>query len=161
MTKNVFWQEGKIASAERAISNGHKACCLCLTGLSGSGKSTIARELEYILFKSGINTYVLDGDNVRHGLNQDLGFEPAERKENIRRIAEVSRLFVDSGMVVITAFISPYKNEREFAKSIVSEEKFIEVFVDCNIAICEKRDPKGLYQKARAICLLYSTSKKS
>lgn len=149
MSSNVFWHEGKINISDREKSNGHKAGCLWLTGLSGSGKSTIAGELEHLLFKSGVKAYILDGDNVRHGLNKDLGFTAEDRKENIRRIAEVAKLFVDSGTLVITAFISPYRNERKYARDIIGE-RFVEVFVDCNIKVCEERDPKGLYKKARA-----------
>jgi bifunctional enzyme CysN/CysC len=119
------------------------------TGLSGSGKSTLANQLEVELYKQGKHTYLLDGDNIRQGLNKDLGFTDADRIENIRRIAEVAKLMMDAGLIVITAFISPFKREREMARQLIEEENFIEVFVDTPLEICEQRDPKGLYKKAR------------
>jgi adenylylsulfate kinase len=126
-----------------------KPCVLWFTGLSGSGKSTIANAVELELFKKGRKTYLLDGDNVRHGLNKDLGFSEQDRIENIRRIGEVAKLFVDSGLIVLTAFISPFKSDRQIARSLVKYDEFIEVFIDTPLEVCEQRDPKGLYKKAR------------
>ena len=123
---------------------------LWFTGLSSSGKSTLAHEVANALHQRGRLTYVLDGDNIRHGLNNNLGFSPEDREENIRRIGEVSKLFADSGVIVMTAFISPYRDDREKARALVEDGRFIEVFVDCPLAVCEERDPKGLYKKARA-----------
>ena len=147
---NVHWHEGQISPEEREQLLGQKGSVLWLTGLSGSGKSTIARKLEYDLIQEGKLAYVLDGDNIRHGLNQDLGFSPQDREENIRRIAEVSRLFQDMGAIVITAFISPYQKDRDIARSLVPQGRFWEVFVQAPVSVCEERDPKGLYKKARA-----------
>ena len=149
-TPHIVWHEATISKADRQQKLGHKSAILWFTGLSGAGKSTIANALEHRLHAAGIHTYLLDGDNIRHGLNRDLGFSPADRSENIRRIAEVARLFVDAGTIVLTAFISPYRADRELARSLVEKGEFIEVFVDCALATCEQRDPKGLYQKARA-----------
>jgi adenylylsulfate kinase len=146
---NLFWFKTKVIMQKREELNGHKSLCVWLTGLSGSGKSTIANELEYMLHQKGIRTYLLDGDNVRHGLNRDLGFEDKDRKENIRRVGEAAKLFVDAGIVVITSFISPFKEDRELIREKFPENKFIEVFVDCDLDTCEKRDPKELYKKAR------------
>lgn len=147
--KNLHFHEKTVTTQEKAQKNGHNPCVVWLTGLSGSGKSTIANELEKKLFSMGVQTHVLDGDNVRQGLNRDLGFLPHERKENIRRIGEVANLFAQSGTVVITAFISPYDEDREAARASCSE-RFLVVHVDADLATCEKRDPKGLYKKARA-----------
>jgi bifunctional enzyme CysN/CysC len=149
---NIFWSEGVVTDRHRAIRNGHKGAVVWLTGLSGSGKSTIAHELERELFNRNMHTYVLDGDNVRHGLNSNLGFSPEDRVENIRRVAEVARLMADSGVIVVTAFISPYRVDRRRAREIALEggSDFIEVFVDAPIEVCEQRDPKDLYKKARA-----------
>ena len=147
---NVHWHEGQISPEEREQLLGQKGSVLWLTGLSGSGKSTIARKLEYDLIQEGKLAYVLDGDNIRHGLNQDMGFSPQDREENIRRIAEVSRLFQDMGAIVITAFISPYQKDRDIARSLVPQGRFWEVFVQAPVSVCEERDPKGLYKKARA-----------
>ena len=147
---NVHWHEGQISPEEREQLLGQKGSVLWLTGLSGSGKSTIARKLEYDLIQEGKLAYVLDGDNIRHGLNQDLGFSPQDREENIRRIAEVSRLFQDMGAIVITAFISPYQKDRDIARSLVPQGRFWEVFIQAPVSVCEERDPKGLYKKARA-----------
>ena len=119
-------------------------------GLSGSGKSTLANEIEQMLHEEGIRTYLLDGDNIRHGLNKDLGFEGKDRRENIRRVGEIAKLFVDAGIVVITSFISPFKDDREMIRKSFPENKFVEVFVDCDLTTCEERDPKNLYKKARA-----------
>jgi bifunctional enzyme CysN/CysC len=151
-SKNIFWTEGKITARERAIRAGHRGAVIWLTGLSGAGKSTIAQSLERDLFHRGVNTYVLDGDNIRHGLNSNLGFSPDDRVENIRRVSEVARLMADAGTVVITAFISPYRMDRSRAREIALEGNagFFEVFVDAPLEVCEARDPKNLYKKARA-----------
>lgn len=146
---HITWHESGVSPAERAALNGHEAVLLWFTGLSGSGKSTLANAVARTLHDRGVRTYVLDGDNVRHGLNKDLSFAPDDRVENIRRIGEVARLFVDAGLVVMTAFISPYRADRDRARAIVGE-RFIEVHVDADVAVCEARDPKGLYKKARA-----------
>jgi bifunctional enzyme CysN/CysC len=147
---NVHWQALEISRERRAEAMGQKPCCIWFTGLSGSGKSTIANRLERRLFASGRHTYLLDGDNVRHGLNRDLGFTEADRTENIRRVAEVARLMVDAGLVVLVSFISPFRSERQFARSLFGDDEFIEVFVDTPIEECERRDVKGLYAKARS-----------
>ena len=151
-SQNIFWSEGKITAQRRAALNGHRGAVVWLTGLSGAGKSTIARGLEAELFARGMHTYVLDGDNIRHGLNSNLGFSPEDRFENIRRVSEVAKLLADSGAIAITAFISPYREDRHRARAIALEAKmeFIEVFVDAPLAVCEDRDPKDLYKKARA-----------
>lgn len=151
-SKNIFWTEGKITARERAIRTGHQGAVIWLTGLSGAGKSTIAQSLERDLFHRGMHTYVLDGDNIRHGLNSNLGFSPDDRVENIRRVSEVAKLMADAGTVVITAFISPYRMDRRRAREIALEgnAEFIEVFVDAPLEVCEARDPKNLYKKARA-----------
>jgi bifunctional enzyme CysN/CysC len=151
-SKNIFWTEGKITARERAIRIGHRGAVIWLTGLSGAGKSTIAQSLERDLFHRGMHTYVLDGDNIRHGLNSNLGFSPDDRVENIRRVSEVARLMADAGTVVVTAFISPYRMDRRRAREIALEgnAEFIEVFVDAPLEVCEARDPKNLYKKARA-----------
>lgn len=151
MTKatNITWHEAAITKDERRAQNGHGSCVLWFTGLSGSGKSTIANAVSKELYRQGINEYVLDGDNVRHGLNRDLGFSEKDRNENIRRIGEVAKLFVDSGKVVTTAFISPFRADRDQVRIIFEEGDFIEVFVDCPLEECERRDPKQLYAKAR------------
>jgi bifunctional enzyme CysN/CysC len=151
-SKNIFWTEGKITARERAIRTGHRGAVLWLTGLSGAGKSTIAQSLERDLFHRGMHTYVLDGDNIRHGLNLNLGFSPEDRVENIRRVSEVAKLMADAGTVVITAFISPYRMDRRRAREIALEgnAEFIEVFVAAPLEVCEARDPKNLYKKARA-----------
>lgn len=151
-SKNIFWTEGKITSRERASQLGHRGAVVWFTGLSGAGKSTIAQALERELFNRGMHTYVLDGDNIRHGLNSNLGFSPEDRVENIRRVSEVARLMADAGAVAITAFISPYRMDRRRAREIALEgnAEFIEVFIDAPLAVCEARDPKNLYKKARA-----------
>jgi adenylyl-sulfate kinase len=148
-SENISWTRGKISSEERTRQNQHSGCVVWLTGLSGAGKSTIATELERDLFAQGKHAYVLDGDNMRHGLCSDLGFSPEDRKENIRRIGEVAKLFADAGFVCITAFISPYRSDRDLARRIAPEGKFIEVYLNVTVEVCEKRDPKGLYAKAR------------
>jgi adenylylsulfate kinase len=147
---NIVWHPGAVTRADREALNGHRGCIVWLTGLSGSGKSTIAVELEKRLWDRGVRAYVLDGDNVRHGLNKNLGFSPADRTENIRRIGEVAKLFTEAGMVAITAFISPYRADRDQVRALVPSGDFVEVHVDCPLEICEQRDVKGLYQKARA-----------
>jgi bifunctional enzyme CysN/CysC len=149
-SQNIFWSAGKITRDERERRNRHKGAIIWLTGLSGAGKSTVASELERELFVKGLHTYILDGDNIRHGLSANLGFSPEDRTENIRRVAEVARLLMDAGVLVITAFISPYRDDRRLARSLVDDGEFIEVFVDAPLAVCEERDPKGLYKKARA-----------
>ncbi len=146
---NISWQATDVTKAERSELNGQKPCCLWFTGLSGSGKSTIANRLERQLFALGRHTYILDGDNVRHGLNRDLGFSDADRVENIRRAAHAARLMVDAGLMVLAAFISPFRAERRMARELFDEGEFLEVFIDTPLDICEQRDPKGLYQKAR------------
>ncbi|WP_237044098.1 sulfate adenylyltransferase subunit CysN [Aquipseudomonas alcaligenes] len=148
-SQNIHWQAVEVDKAARTRLNGHKPCVIWLTGLSGAGKSTIANLLERRLHAQGVHTYLLDGDNVRHGLNKDLGFTAADRVENIRRIGEVAKLMVDAGLMVVTAFISPFRSERQLARDLVAEGEFIEVFVDTPLAEVEKRDPKGLYKKAR------------
>jgi bifunctional enzyme CysN/CysC len=146
---NVHWQALEVSRESRAQLMGQRPCCVWFTGLSGSGKSTIANRLERRLFAEGRHTYLLDGDNVRHGLNRDLGFTEADRAENIRRVAEVARLMVDAGLVVLVSFISPFRAERRFARSLFNEGEFVEVFVDTPLDECERRDVKGLYAKAR------------
>jgi len=149
MDKNIVWHNHCIAKKDRAKRTGQKPCILWFTGLSGSGKSTIANALECKLYENRNFTYLLDGDNIRHGLNKDLGFDEQDRKENIRRIGEVAKLFVDSGLIVLTAFISPFRSDREFVRNLVEKDEFIEIFIDTPLEICEKRDPKNLYKKAR------------
>jgi len=147
---NIYWSQGKVTAEQRSRRNGHPGCVVWLTGLSGAGKSTIATELERELFNLGKYAYVLDGDNIRHGLCSDLAFSPHDRKENIRRVGEVAKLFADAGVICITAFISPYRSDRDLVREMVHTGQFIEVFVNAPIEICEQRDPKGLYVKARA-----------
>ena len=151
-SQNIFWTEGKITARARALRSGHRGAVVWFTGLSGAGKSTLAQALERDLFHRGMHTYVLDGDNIRHGLNSNLGFSPEDRVENIRRVSEVAKLMADAGAVVITAFISPYRMDRRRAREIALEgnAEFIEVFVDAPLEVCEARDPKNLYKKARA-----------
>lgn len=149
-SKNISWTRGKVTTDDRARQNQHSGCVVWLTGLSAAGKSTIATELERELFSQGKHAFVLDGDNMRHGLCADLAFSPEDRKENIRRIGEVARLFVEAGFVCITAFISPYRSDRDLARRIAPEGKFIEVFLNAPVEVCAQRDPKGLYAKARA-----------
>jgi adenylylsulfate kinase len=147
--KNIVWHDHRVTKSERRKLNKHKSCVVWFTGLPASGKSTIASEVEHQLHKKGIRTYLLDGDNVRHGLNSNLGFSPQDREENIRRIGEVAKLFVDAGMITFVAFISPYRNDRERARHILEHGEFIEIYVKCPIEVCEQRDPKGQYQKAK------------
>lgn len=148
--ENVVWHSHAVTRAEREQLHGHQGAVLWFTGLSGSGKSTVAGALEQALHQLGVSTYLLDGDNVRHGLCRDLGFSDADRKENIRRVGEVAKLMVDAGLIVLSAFISPHREERQMVRDMVGEGRFIEIFVDTPLAICEARDPKGLYKKARA-----------
>ena len=150
MATNLVWHQHEINKSSRARAKNQKPGVIWLTGLSGSGKSTIANLLEKKLADDGKHTYLLDGDNVRHGLNGDLDFSDKDRVENIRRIGEVSKLFVDAGLIVITAFISPFKGERDYCRNLLGDKEFIEVFIDTPLEECEKRDPKGLYQKARS-----------
>ena len=147
---NLIWAEGYITREQWQQRNGHKSGVLWFTGLSGSGKSTLARALQHRLFGLGNQITVLDGDNVRHGLNSDLGFSPEDRKENLRRVSEVAGLFRDNGFIVITAFISPYKTERRMARERIGASDFFEVYVKADLEACKQRDPKGLYQKALA-----------
>jgi adenylylsulfate kinase len=147
---NLTWHIGEVDKDARSAAHGHRGAVLWFTGLSGSGKSTIGHRVERMLIDRGAFAYVLDGDNVRHGLNSDLGFAPEDRVENIRRIGEVSKLFADAGALVVSAFISPYRKDRDRIRSLVPEGEFVEVFVDTPLEICEARDPKGLYKKARA-----------
>jgi adenylylsulfate kinase len=148
-TTNIFPQEYHLSKPDRQRMKGHGSCIVWFTGLSGSGKSTIANAVEQRLYEKGIHTYVLDGDNIRHGLNSNIGFTAEDRKENIRRIGEVAKLFVDAGIVVLTAFISPYRDDRSRVRSLVQQREFLEIFVNCSLETCEKRDVKGLYKKAR------------
>ena len=148
--ENLTWHIGEVDRKARAAAHGHRGAVLWFTGLSGSGKSTIGHRVERMLIERGAFAYVLDGDNVRHGLNSDLGFAPEDRVENIRRIGEVARLFADAGGLVLSAFISPYRNDRDRVRALMGAGEFIEVFVDTPLEICEARDPKGLYKKARA-----------
>jgi adenylylsulfate kinase len=151
MTKvnNITWHQSTVSKRDRQLINGHKSCVLWFTGLSGSGKSTLANAVDHELYKQGISSYVLDGDNIRHGLNKDLSFGNNDRKENIRRIGEVAKLFVDSGLIVSSAFISPFREDRVLVRSMFEQQEFIEIFLNCPIQVCESRDPKGLYKKAR------------
>ncbi len=145
----IVWHKGKTDREKRSHLNGHGASLIWLTGLSGAGKSTTAFALDEFLYHKGIRSYVLDGDNIRHGLNRDLGFSPQDRSENIRRVAEVGKLLVDAGIVTITSLISPYRKDRDLARALFDPGHFVEVYVKCPLSVCEERDPKGLYQKAR------------
>ena len=149
MSSNIVWHEASILKEARREKNGHQSFILWFTGLSASGKSSVANAVAAKLFEQQKQAYVLDGDNIRHGLNNDLGFDETSRKENIRRIGEVAKLFVDSGQIVLTAFISPYQADRDTVRALVKTGEFIEVFVRCSLEECERRDPKGLYKKAR------------
>lgn len=147
---NITWHEGAVSREERQKLTQQKPAVIWLTGLSACGKSTIAMALEQVLIQRGRLAYVLDGDNIRHGLNKNLGFSPEDRTENIRRIGEVSKLFVDAGLIVISSFISPYQADRQLARELVKDGEFIEIFVDAPVEVCAERDPKGLYKKALA-----------
>ncbi len=147
---NLTWHETTVTKQDREELLNQKGCVVWFTGLSGSGKSTLANAVAHQLHERNHHTYVLDGDNVRHGLNKNLGFSPEDREENIRRVGEVAKLFVDAGTIVMTAFISPYRTDRNQARELIEENRFVEVFVECPLNICEERDPKGLYKKARS-----------
>lgn len=149
-SQDIHWSDGLVRREDRERLNGHRGVVLWLTGLSASGKSTLARALESVLFTRGCQVFVLDGDNVRHGLNRDLGFSPEDRTENIRRIGEVAKLFAEFGSIVITAFISPYREDRDAVRGLMAADDFFEVYTECELVECESRDPKGLYKKARA-----------
>jgi adenylylsulfate kinase len=149
MGKNITPHKGKIAKKDRCAMNNHKSVLVWFTGLPGSGKSTISHELEYRISRQNIRTYVLDGDNVRHGLCKDLGFSAVDRRENLRRVGEVAFLFVDAGILTIAAFASPYKADRRMVRQMFAPGDFIEVYLRCDVTVCEERDPKGLYKKAR------------
>ena len=146
---NIYWHDGAITRSDREHLNGHRGFTIWFTGLSASGKSTLAVATEKTLYERGYHTYILDGDNVRHGLNKNLGFSPEDRMENIRRIGETANLFRDCGIINLTAFISPYRKDRQTARALYNDNSFIEVFVDCPLEVCEQRDPKGVYKKAR------------
>jgi len=148
-SENIVWHKSAVKQTDRENRNGHKGFVIWFTGLSGAGKSTLAVEVEKQLFKLGCSTYTLDGDNIRHGLNKNLDFSSKGRIENIRRIGEVAKLFTDAGVIVCTAFISPYKKDRNSVRRLLDKNRFIEVFINCPLKECEKRDPKGLYKKAR------------
>jgi adenylylsulfate kinase len=149
-SSDVVWHQQSVTTEQKSSLKGHKAVLLWYTGLSGSGKSTVANAVEQKLLERGCHSYLLDGDNVRHGLNNDLGFTDEDRIENIRRISEVAKLFVDAGLLVSTAFISPFQKDRDQARALLKDALFLEVFIDTPLAVCESRDPKGLYKKARA-----------
>ncbi|PLS06122.1 adenylyl-sulfate kinase [Bacillus halotolerans] len=146
---NIVWHPAVIQKSDRQSLNGHKSCALWFTGLSGSGKSVLANAVDEKLYHMGIQSYVLDGDNIRYGLNRDLGFRTEDRIENIRRIGEVAKLFVDSGQMILTAFISPFREDRDMVRELFPDGEFLEIYVKCPLQICEQRDPKGLYKKAR------------
>jgi len=146
---NIVWHSHKVTKSQRSALKKQRPCILWFTGLSGSGKSTIANAVEKRLFEMGKHTYLLDGDNIRHGLNRELGFSDEDRAENIRRIGEVAKLFVDSGIIVLSAFISPFRGDRKRVRELVEKGEFVEIFVDVPLEVCEARDPKGLYRKAR------------
>lgn len=149
-SSDVVWHQASVSHDDHVKLNGHKPAVLWFTGLSGSGKSTVANAVDLMLHQHQVKTYVLDGDNVRHGLNGDLGFSDADRVENIRRVSEVAKLFADAGLLVSTAFISPFISDREMVREQLPKDQFIEVFIDTPLEVCESRDPKGLYKKARA-----------
>jgi len=148
-TANIVWHEGHVDRGRRTALLAQKGCLIWLTGLSGSGKSTVAFTLEHALVSRGTLAYVLDGDNIRHGLNADLGFLPEDRSENIRRIGEVGKLFTDCGVITVASFVSPYREDRENVRSLLKEGDFFEVYINAPLSLCEERDPKGLYKKAR------------
>ncbi len=148
--RNIRWHAAAVTAADREAIKGQRGAVLWFTGLSGAGKSTVAALVDHKLHASGRHSYILDGDNLRFGLCQDLGFSPDDRTENIRRLGEVARLFVDAGLLVLVAAISPYRRDRELARARVAPDRFLEIFVDTDLAVCEARDPKGLYRRARA-----------
>ena len=150
MNENIVWHNHHVTQEKRAKLKQQKPCILWFTGLSGSGKSTIANAVEELLYQQKKHTYLLDGDNIRHGLNKSLGFSEVDRVENIRRVGEVSKLFCDSGIIVLSAFISPFRADRNIVRNLSRDGEFIEIFVDTPLEVCEQRDPKGLYKKARA-----------
>ncbi len=150
MADNLHWHDHRVSKEDRNKLNGHKGAVIWFTGLSGSGKSTVANTVDHLLHSKGVHTYVLDGDNIRMGLNKNLGFSPEDRTENIRRIGEVAKVFNDASILTLTAFISPYSADRDAVREILDEGEFIEVYVNASLATCEERDPKGLYKKARA-----------
>ena len=147
---NIVWHNPTVTRKRRQELNGHRSCVLWFTGLSGAGKSTLAHAVEEMLHRQGCRTFVLDGDNVRHGLSSDLGFSDEDRKENIRRIAEAAKLMSEAGVITLTAFISPFREDRALARDLMPEEDFLEIYCKAELATCEARDPKGLYKKARA-----------
>ena len=149
-SSDVVWHSPTVTRVDRERQNGHRACVIWFTGLSGAGKSTLAHALEAALFSRGMRPYVFDGDNVRHGLCGDLGFSPSDRRENLRRIGEMAKLFADAGVVGLAAFISPLREDRELVRRIVGSDNFVEVFVSCPLDVCETRDVKGMYRRARA-----------
>ena len=147
--KNIIYHQASVTRKSRNSLSNHRSTIIWFTGLSGSGKSTLAHVLEEKLYNKGFRTYVLDGDNVRHGLNKNLNFSDVDRIENIRRVAEVSKLMIDAGLITLVSFISPFRSERQMARELMNKEEFIEIFIDTPLDECEKRDPKGLYKKAR------------
>jgi adenylylsulfate kinase len=150
MSKNITFENFSVKRQDREKLNNQKSVCLWFTGLSGSGKSTVANKTEELLLKNGNRTYLLDGDNVRHGLNKDLGFSGEDRTENIRRIGELNNLFVDAGIITLNTFISPFRKDRDLIRKLLPENKFVEIYIKTDLETCEKRDPKGLYKKARS-----------
>ena len=150
VSENITWHTASVSRADREKMNSHKSAVLWFTGLSGAGKSSLAHAVEDRLFKLGCRTYVLDGDNIRHGLCQDLSFSDTDRTENIRRIGEVAKLFVESGVLTLTAFISPFRSDRSTVRELLNDGDFIEIYCKCDLSVCEERDVKGLYKKARA-----------
>ena len=147
---NVTWHDHHVSAEERCKLNGHRGAVLWFTGLSACGKSTVANTVDHLLYSRGVRSYVLDGDNIRMGLNKNLGFSAEDRAENIRRIGEVAKLFANAGILTLTAFISPYREDRDKVRALLDEGQFIEIFVDASLETCEARDPKGLYKRARA-----------
>ncbi|MCH8830973.1 MAG: adenylyl-sulfate kinase [Planctomycetes bacterium] len=147
---NITWHEHQVSKSDRCALNGHRGAVLWFTGLSACGKSTVANTVDHLLHARGIHSIVLDGDNVRHGLNKNLGFSAEDRAENIRRVGEVAKLFADAGILTLTAFISPYAADRQKARELLDDGEFIEIYVNASLETCEERDPKGLYKKARA-----------
>jgi len=149
-SRNIVWHNRRLTKGDYRTRNGHPSLVIWFTGYSGSGKSTLSHALEEVLYEKGWYTYILDGDNMRHGLNEDLGFTENDRQENIRRIGEVAKLFVDAGVVILCAFISPFREDRDRVRKLLDADEFVEVYVKCDLETCELRDPKGLYKKARA-----------